>query len=123
MGFVFVSPTPALQNLDAKLAIANRALQADQRFSRNPLMRLLHQQPTHKVTSQDDMCNLHAYPNVWQYREQVTLESLRQYVERQKSPVEGATMGGLSDQQSLALLKKFLEKVNTILNIRISSRH
>ena len=104
-----VHPFIFIQNLDNELVIANTALQEDQRFSANPLMRLLHQEPTMRVLSQNDMCNLHAFPEVWQYRAQVTLESLQQYLERQCSPAGSAAEIGRKDP--LGLLRKFLEKV------------
>ncbi|XP_072042938.1 E3 ubiquitin-protein ligase rnf213-alpha-like [Amphiura filiformis] len=105
---------PVIENLDRELARANTALQADQRFSANPLMRLLHQQPTMRALSQDDMQNLHTMPEVWQYRPQVTIESLQQYLERWKSPVDrGASLVG-HEEDSLALLRKFLEKAHVL---------
>ncbi|XP_072046323.1 E3 ubiquitin-protein ligase RNF213-like [Amphiura filiformis] len=104
--FAKVYVTPIIEHLEDQVNTANQTLQSDTRFSSNPLMHVLHKsQPTSGVIEPEDMCMLHTFPDVWQYRPQVTIESLLQYLDRLHN-VEDDN----SDQTAFALLHEFLTK-------------
>ena len=91
-----------IQNLEDKIATANQTLHTDKRFGTNPLMLLLYRHQPSAIEGPHDMCNLHIFPDVWQYRPQVTIESLLQYLDRQHSGQKG---------ESFVLLHEFLKRV------------
>ncbi|XP_072028276.1 E3 ubiquitin-protein ligase rnf213-alpha-like [Amphiura filiformis] len=96
---------PAMENLDQKLANASETLRKDQRFSANPLMRLLHQ-PVAPITKPEDLNQLHSLPAIWQHRPRINVESLQQYLTQNMQQ----SSRGNQQERPLALLQAFLEQ-------------
>ncbi len=112
LSYILFYPKKCNQHLEDKVKAANETMQSDKRFSSNPLMHLLYKnQPAggSNMVESEDFCNLHTYPDVWQYRPQITIESLLQYVDRQHG------QGDFDGQTSLALLREFLAKVCKVI--------
>ncbi|XP_063441660.1 E3 ubiquitin-protein ligase rnf213-alpha-like [Mytilus trossulus] len=94
--------SPVLQNMDQVLKQSNEKIQKDQRLGADALLQILYE--TDKVPENQDILKLQDIPGVWRYRDLISINHLRQNLER--------------SQEKLPVLRLFLKEEHHLRAIR-----
>ncbi|VDI24291.1 Hypothetical predicted protein, partial [Mytilus galloprovincialis] len=94
--------SPVLQNMDQVLKQCNEKIQKDQRLGADALLQILYE--TDKVPENQDILKLQDIPGVWRYRDLISINHLRQNLER--------------SQEKLPVLRLFLKEEHHLRAIR-----
>ncbi|XP_052062680.1 E3 ubiquitin-protein ligase rnf213-alpha-like isoform X2 [Mytilus californianus] len=94
--------SPVLQNMDQILKQSNEKIQKDQRLGADALLQILYE--TDKVQENQDILKLQEIPGVWRYRDLISINHLRQNLER--------------SQEKLPVLRLFLKEEHHLRAIR-----